>query len=63
MVRDRCADLGLHLGDEVECIDNRGWAVHLQLANGRKVILDQDYAWFVEVELVHPTDTGASSQR
>jgi Fe2+ transport system protein FeoA len=63
MVRDRCADLGLHPGDEVDCIDNRGWAVHLQRSDGRRVILDQDYAWFVEVELVHPPDTGASPQR
>jgi hypothetical protein len=60
MVRDRCADLGLHQGDEVDCIDNRGWAVHLQASDGRSVILDQDFAWFVEVELVHPRDTGPS---
>jgi len=63
MVRDRCAELGLRVGDEVECIGNRSWAVHLERSDGRRVILDRDDAWFVEVELVHPPDAGASPQR
>jgi len=62
MVRDHCAELGLRVGDEVDCIDNRSWALHLERSDGRRVILDRDYAWFVEVELVHVPGTGTSPQ-
>jgi hypothetical protein len=50
MVRDRCRELGLDEGDEVDCIENRSWCLLLECSNGRKVVFQRDYAWFVQVE-------------
>jgi hypothetical protein len=52
MVRDRCHEIGLHEGDEVACIDNRDWALDLEKSDGRRVILERQYAWFVSVDRV-----------
>lgn len=52
MVRDLCTDLGLVEGQMVECAANAGRTLRLRNAGGRTVMLDADYARFVEVERV-----------
>ena len=51
-VRDRCEELGIREGDEVRCLGSQRWALELQRSDGRRVLLEQDYAWFVQVEHV-----------
>lgn len=50
MVRDRCRDLGLEQGDEVTCLEAGRWSICLERLDGRRVNLERDYAWFVQVE-------------
>jgi hypothetical protein len=52
MARDLLGELGLREGDEVGCIENRRWSMQLERADGRRLSLQRDYAWFVEVEAV-----------
>jgi hypothetical protein len=58
MVREHCREAGLAEGDEVKCLDNRGWAVHLERSDGHSLIIERDYAWFVEVEVVDDPSPG-----
>ena len=51
-VRDRCGELGIREGDEVRCLGNQQCALELQRADGRRVSLERDHAWFVQVEPV-----------
>lgn len=50
MVRDRCRDLGLEQGQDVTCIEAGRWSICLERLDGRRVNLERDYAWFVQVE-------------
>ena len=50
MVRDRCRELGLAEGDEIRCVENGRRSLCLERSDGRRVSLDRDYAWFVQVE-------------
>jgi hypothetical protein len=50
MVRDRCRDLGLERGDDVTCIEAGRWSICVEKLDRRRVTLERDYAWFVQVE-------------
>ena len=63
MVRDRCRELGLEEGDEVRCVGNQGWAVELERPDRRRVSMEHDYAWFVQVELVGRGDAATGDAR
>jgi hypothetical protein len=52
MARDHLGELGLVAGDQVACVENHRWAMHLERADGQRVSLQRDYAWFAEVETV-----------
>ena len=50
MVRDRCADLGLMVGDEVLCVKAGPSVMSLRRADGRVIRLEREYAWFIQVQ-------------
>lgn len=52
MVRDRFSELGFSVGDEFVCTENTSEGVVLRRFDGRRVRLEREYAWFVEVEPV-----------
>lgn len=52
LVREYCEGLGLERGDEVRCAANRGWALELERVDGCRILLERDYAWFVQVKPV-----------
>jgi hypothetical protein len=62
MVRDQCRELGLGEGDEVECVENRSWSLLLERSDGRKVVLQRDYAWFVQVDLLDGRSRGGGAR-
>lgn len=49
LVRDRCWSLGLHEGAAVRCRDRSEEGVHLELADGRRVMVEVPYARFIEL--------------
>ena len=61
MVRDRCRELGLERGDQVTCIDAARWSLCLMKLDGRRVTLERDYAWFVQVEALPALKSQAMS--
>ncbi len=56
LVRERCHRYGVHEGDELTCIENRGSHSRLVLrrSDGRRVEMEREYAWFVEVRALPP---------
>ena len=52
LVRDRCEELGIRRGDELRCLEMQRWTLQLELTDGRGVLLERDYAWFIQVEPV-----------
>lgn len=50
MVRNRFSELGFSVGDEFVCTENKSEGVVLRRHDGRRVRLEREYAWFVEVE-------------
>jgi hypothetical protein len=57
LVRDRCRELGLEEGDEIRCLENRRWWLELERPDGSSVLLESDYAWFVQVEPMGRSET------
>lgn len=56
MVHEHCEALDLHRGDELLCLRNQRWALELKRPDGRRVHLERDFAWFVQVEPVEPVE-------
>ena len=56
LVRDRCEELGINRGDEISCLELHGRALELERTDGRRVVLERDYAWFVQVDPVEPSE-------
>lgn len=50
IARDRCHALGFEVGDVLECAGNRAGVVVLERADGRRITLERDLAWFIGAE-------------
>ncbi len=57
LVRERCHREGLHEGDQIACLENRGIHRHLVMRrlDGETLELEREYAWFVQVEPLGPS--------
>lgn len=56
LVRDRCRDLGCEEGMELTCLYADPRTVGFVVEGGRSAKLEREYAWFVEVEAIDPTE-------
>ena len=65
LVRTRCTDAGVKLGDLVTCTSNRNGQVGLRFADGRSASLERHYAWFVRTSLPvsDPPEAAARASR
>jgi hypothetical protein len=50
LVRNRCSDLGIAEGDMLHCLANGRGGISLSRTDGRKLELEREYGWFVQVE-------------
>ena len=50
LVRDHCRELGFGENDVILCLGNGRDHVALRRPDGKKVLLEREYAWFVEVQ-------------
>jgi hypothetical protein len=48
-LRDRCAGIGLHEGDQLRCRQTSSLYLLLETETGRSLMLDQDWARFIRV--------------
>jgi Fe2+ transport system protein FeoA len=52
LVRKRCRDLGIAEGDTLRCLANGPGGVSLSRTDGRRLVLEREHGWFVQVEPV-----------